>query len=88
MVLVMWNLIGFGLVILIIIIFVALIVGTYNSLIKLQNGVESAWAQINVQLERRTDLIYNLVETVKGYAKHEKTTLKEVTEARSHLQNA
>jgi LemA protein len=84
----MWNLIGFGLVILIIIIFFAIIIGTYNSLVKLRNGVEGAWSQINVQLERRSDLIKNLVETVKGYATHEKTTFKEVTEARSNLKNA
>ncbi len=84
----MWNLIGFGLVILIIIIFFAIIIGTYNSLVKLRNGVEGAWSQINVQLERRSDLIKNLVETVKGYATHEKTTFRDVTEARSNLKNA
>lgn len=84
----MWNLIGFGIVVLIIIIFFAIIIGTYNSLVKLRNGVEGAWSQINVQLERRSDLIKNLVETVKGYATHEKTTFREVTEARSNLKNA
>ena len=84
----MWNLIGFGLVILIIIIFFAIIIGTYNSLVKLRNGVEGAWSQINVQLERRSDLIKNLVETVKGYATHEKSTFTDVTEARSNLKNA
>jgi LemA protein len=84
----MWNLIGFGLVVLIIVIFFAIIIAIYNSLIKLQNGVEGAWSQINVQLERRSDLIDNLVETVKGYATHEKTTFKEVTKARSNLNNA
>lgn len=84
----MWNLISFGLVILIIVIFFAIIIGIYNSLVKLQNGVEGAWSQINVQLERRSDLIDNLVETVKGYATHEKTTFQEVTQARSDLNNA
>ncbi|BDZ70967.1 LemA family protein [Methanobacterium petrolearium] len=84
----MWNLIGFGVVVLIIIIFFAIIIGIYNSLVKLQNGVEGAWSQINVQLERRSDLIKNLVETVKGYATHEKTTFQEVSEARSDLKNA
>jgi len=84
----MWNLISFGLVILVIVIFFALIIGIYNSLVKLQNGVEGAWSQINVQLERRSDLIANLVETVKGYATHEKTTFQEVTQARSDLNNA
>ena len=84
----MWNFIGFGLVILIIIIFFAVIIGIYNSLVKLRNGVEGSWSQINVQLERRSDLIKNLVETVKGYATHEKTTFQEVTKARSNLKNA
>ena len=84
----MWNIIGFGLVVLIIVIFFAIIIIIYNSLIKLQNGVEGSWSQINVQLERRSDLIKNLVETVKGYASHEKTTFTEVAEARSNLKNA
>ncbi|MDY9923266.1 LemA family protein [Methanobacterium sp.] len=84
----MWNLIGFGLVVLIIVIFFVIIIAIYNSLIKLQNGVEGAWSQINVQLERRSDLIDNLVETVKGYAAHEKTTFQEVARARSNLNDA
>ena len=84
----MWNLIGFGLVVLIIVIFFTIIIAVYNSLIKLQNGVEGAWSQINVQLERRSDLIDNLVETVKGYSIHEKTTFQEVSQARSQLNNA
>jgi len=85
---IMWNLIGFGLVVLIIVIFFTIIIAVYNSLIKLQNGVEGAWSQINVQLERRSDLIDNLVETVKGYSIHEKTTFQEVSQARSQLNNA
>jgi LemA protein len=84
----MWNLIGFGLVVLIIVIFFTIIIAVYNSLIKLQNGVEGAWSQINVQLERRSDLIDNLVETVKGYAMHEKTTFQEISQARSQLNDA
>lgn len=60
----------------------------YNSLIQLRNRVKNAWSQIDVQLNRRADLIPNLVETVKGYAKHEKTVLENVTEARAGLMNA
>ena len=56
---------------------------TYNGFISLRNRLEEAWADIDVQLKRRFDLIPNLVETVKGYAKHEKETLESVIEARS-----
>jgi LemA protein len=56
-------------------------VGIYNGLVKLRNYVKNAWAQIDVQLKRRHDLIPNLVETVKGYAGHEKETLENVTRA-------
>ncbi|HVM61550.1 MAG TPA: LemA family protein [Verrucomicrobiae bacterium] len=59
------------------------IAGTYNSLIRLRNQLENAWAQIDVQLKRRHDLIPNLVETVKGYAKHESGTLEAVIQARN-----
>jgi LemA protein len=55
----------------------------YNGLVRLRNRVENAWAQIDVQLKRRLDLIPNLVETVKGYAAHEKTTLDAVIQARN-----
>jgi LemA protein len=58
---------------------------TYNRLISLKNRVENAWAQIDVQLKRRYDLIPNLVETVKGYAKHEKGTFEMVTKYRAQL---
>ena len=51
---------------------------TYNGLVKLRNRIEAAWAQIDVQLKRRYDLIPNLVETVKGYAAHERETLEAV----------
>jgi LemA protein len=57
--------------------------GTYNVLVRMRNQAKNAWAQIDVQLKRRHDLIPNLVETVKGYAKHESETLKAVVEARS-----
>ena len=55
---------------------------TYNRLVRLRNRVEAAWSQIDVQLKRRHDLIPNLVETVKGYAAHERETLESVTQAR------
>ena len=57
--------------------------GAYNGLIKLRNLVQEAWAQIDVELKRRHDLIGNLVETVKGYAAHERGTLEAVTQARA-----
>lgn len=60
----------------------------YNSLIKLKNRVQNSWAQIDVQLKRRFDLVPNLVETVKGYAGHEKDTLEKVTQARNSVQAA
>jgi LemA protein len=56
---------------------------TYNGLVSLRNRIENAWAQIDVQLKRRYDLIPNLVETVKGYASHEKETLERVIQARN-----
>ena len=61
---------------------------TYNKLVSLRNKVRDQWAQIEVQLKRRFDLIPNLVETVKGYAKHEKETLTDVIEARNKFQSA
>jgi len=65
-----------------------LIIILYNSLIGLRNQVENAWAQIDVQLKRRNDLIPNLIETVKGYAKHEKSVFTDVTKARTAVMNA
>lgn len=59
------------------------LVVTYNGFVRLRNRIESAWAQIDVQLQRRYDLIPNLVETVKGYATHERAVFEAVTEARS-----
>ena len=61
---------------------------TFNSLISLRNRVKEAWSQIEVQLKRRSSLIPNLVETVKGYAKHEKEVFENVTKARSALMGA
>ena len=84
----MWNQIGFLIVILIIGGLSGAVIIMYNGLVKLRNGADNAWSQINVQLERRVDLVSNLVETVKGYAKHEKTTLEGVTEARAGLSDA
>ncbi|MBO8423558.1 MAG: LemA family protein [Firmicutes bacterium] len=61
---------------------------TYNKLTKLKVRVDNAWSQIDVQLKRRYDLIPNMVETVKGYASHEKETLSEVTRARASVGSA
>jgi len=60
----------------------------YNRLVRLRNRSENAWAQVEVQLKRRHDLIPNLVQTVKGYAGHERATLDSVTEARTSAQQA
>jgi LemA protein len=64
------------------------LVTTYNGLIKLRNRVKEAWSDIDVQLKRRYDLIPNLIETVKGYAKHESETFEKVVEARSAAMSA
>jgi LemA protein len=64
------------------------VAGMYNGLVRLRNVVKNAWAQIDVQLKRRHDLIPNLVETVKGYAGHEKQTLENVTKARTQAVSA
>ena len=71
-----------GIIVILIIAFAAI----YNSLVRLRNQVKNAWAQIDVQLKRRHDLIPNLVETVKGYMKHERETLEAVTKARTLAQ--
>jgi LemA protein len=62
--------------------------GTYNALVTMDEGVKGAWAQVENQLQRRYDLIPNYVETVKGYAKHEKEVFVKVTEARSKVAGA
>jgi LemA protein len=64
------------------------VIGLYNSLIRLRNQVDNAWSQIDVQLKRRHDLIPNLVETAKGYMKHERGTFEAITEARSRAMGA
>ena len=67
----------------IIAVLVIFVIMLYNSLVSLRNRIENAWAQIDVQLKRRYDLIPNLVETVKGYASHEQETLEKVIQARN-----
>lgn len=64
------------------------IILTFNSLVSLRNSVKNSFSGIDVQLKRRTDLIPNLINTVKGYAKHERNTLDSVTQARTSLMNA
>lgn len=71
-----------------IVVFLIIAIGVYNSLVRLRNRCDNAWAQVDVQLRRRYDLIPNLVETVKGYAKHEREVFEKVTEARSKAINA
>lgn len=80
-----WAVFGcFGLLIVIALIVLAVFVGTYNRLVTLRNRVDNAWAQIDVQLKQRYDLIPNLVETVKGYAAHESGVFEAVTQARAN----
>ena len=73
----------FGCVCVGLVLVVVLVVSQYNRLVRLRNQVDASWAQIDVQLKRRHDLIPNLVETVKGYAAHERETLDAVTRARN-----
>lgn len=75
-------------IIVIVVILAIALVGLYNNFVKLRNRVDNAWSQIDVQLQRRLDLIPNLVETVKGYAAHEFGTLESVTAARTACMNA
>ncbi len=72
----------------ILVVIIAWIVGIYNGLVRLRNQVKEAWAQVDVQLKRRFDLIPNLMETVKGYMKHERETLEAVTQARAAISGA
>ncbi|OGF24646.1 MAG: hypothetical protein A2V63_03320 [Candidatus Eisenbacteria bacterium RBG_19FT_COMBO_70_11] len=78
----MLILLGFAVIVLV------LVVGIYNGLVGLRNRAAAAWADIEVQLKRRHDLVGNLVETVKGYAKHEQQTLDKVVEARGRAMGA
>ena len=75
-------------IIVVLVVVVALVVGTYNALVSLDERVNEAWSDITVQLKYRADLIPNVVETVKGYAKHEKETYEMVTAARSAVMGA
>jgi LemA protein len=77
-----WVIIG------IVVILVIIMIAMYNGLVRFRNQVKNAWAQIDVQLKRRHDLIPNLVETVKGYTQHERGTLEAVTKARNLAQQA
>lgn len=78
----------FIVILVIVAVIVLWLIGVYNGLIRLRNRVKEAWSDIDVQLKRRYDLIPNLVETVKGYMKHEEGVLTKVTEARSKAMNA
>jgi LemA protein len=78
----LWILIG------VVALLVVALILLYNRLVTLRNRVENAWAQVDVQLRRRYDLIPNLVETVKGYAAHERETFEAVTNARARAQAA
>ncbi len=77
-----WILIG------VILLLVLILIGMYNKLVKLRNQVKNAWSQIDVQLKRRHDLIPNLIETVKGYMKHEQETFQKITAYRSQAMAA
>jgi LemA protein len=79
-----WIIIGLGCAVcLVVVVVIAWALGAYNKLVRQRNQVDAAWAQIDVQLKRRYDLIPNIVETVKGYAAHERGTLDAVVAARN-----
>jgi len=78
-----------GIIVIILVVFFLLIYwGVYNKIIRTENRIDNSWAQIDVQLRRRADLIPNLMEAVKGYMKHEREVLENVTKARSALMSA
>ncbi|MEG1641643.1 MAG: LemA family protein [Synergistaceae bacterium] len=81
----MYGMIAVGVLVALIVMW---LMGTYNGLVTLRNMMQEGWSGIDVQLKRRFDLIPNLVETVKGYATHEKETLENVTAARTAVSNA
>jgi LemA protein len=72
----------------VLVLLIAFVIGAYNALIRLRNQVDNSWSQIDVQLKRRHDLIPNLVETAKGYMKHERETFETITKARSQAMGA
>ena len=80
----MGAIVAAGIIVFLVVVFVAI----YNRLVNLRNRIDNAWSQMDVQLKRRYDLIPNLVETVKGYAKHEKATFENVTNARAQAVSA
>ena len=75
-----------GIVIVVVVLLLVFVIATYNSLVQLRNRVRDQWSQIDIQLKRRFDLIPNLVETVKGYMKHEAETLENIVKARNTYQ--
>ena len=75
-------------VVVILVLLILFVIGIYNALIRLRNQTDNAWSQIDVQLKRRHDLIPNLIETAKGYMKHERETFEEITKARSQAMGA
>jgi LemA protein len=81
---VLWVIVAAALVLLL----AFFVIAQYNRLVKLRNRVENAWAQVDVQLQRRHDLVPNLVESVRGYAGHERGTFEAVTQARAAAQRA
>ncbi|NOS69274.1 MAG: LemA family protein [Verrucomicrobia bacterium] len=83
-----FALVGLLVVLGIVVLFAMFVIGKYNGLVTLRNRFKNAWAQIDVQLKRRYDLIPNLVETAKGYLKHERGTLEAVIAARNSASSA
>jgi len=77
-----------ALIVLVPVLLILFIISIYNALVRLRNQVDNAWSQIDVQLKRRHDLIPNLVETAKGYMKHERGTFEAITQARSQAMGA
>lgn len=80
--------VGLIIVLVVIAVVVLFVISIYNSLIQLRNRVKNAWSQIDVQLKRRHDLIPNLIETVKGYMKHEREIMENITKYRSQAMDA